>query len=58
MRQLGQQIVGLLPIYFYVLAAKSILQYRFVINKVYALTGDKTAKTPENIREGPLVYDL
>jgi hypothetical protein len=36
------------------LEAKSILQYRFVINQVYVLTGDKTAKTPENIREEPL----
>jgi hypothetical protein len=36
-RQLEQQIAGLEPIYFYVLEAKSILQYRFVIKQVYVL---------------------
>jgi hypothetical protein len=50
-RQLEQQIAGMQPIYFYVLEAKSILQYRFVINQVYFLVEAKFAITPENKRD-------
>jgi hypothetical protein len=47
-RQLEQQIAGLQPIYFYVLEAKSILQYRFVIKQVYVLIEATNAITPQN----------
>jgi hypothetical protein len=47
-RQLEQQIAGLEPIYFYVLEAKSILQYRFVIKQVYVLIEATNAITPQN----------